>query len=478
VYDNWCCIEVDTGTWISHCPDLRLGWIQDADGTSWALLGLAIETLETKMMPLEEMARTSSAEVPDLYQSWAGRWVLIGQKQVHMDASGLLGCYYGTLDGSMWVSSSPALLARILFANASPAIDTRPLRYAMGISWVIPPCSRFHGMYRLLPSQVLDLGTKQVHLRSWLPPLDRTRSYKEVVEHFTHSLVTTLKRLAEVGCPLWLGLSAGYDSRTLLALCRHVGINVTTFTRLTARMSVADQLLPPTLARVSGYEHVFMRAHRRDSERQALMAEHCVGHVSEGDAVPFLQRERDGLEGIAFGGHAFEIFSGDYERLEHMPTIPDVDMTAQQIVQRYREPMHSSATADLRAWLAWIVAHPLKQLDWRDRFYLEQENAGWLSSKEQLYDLDHVERFPVLNAARNYALLLALLPEYTAKPSVQLDIIRHVAPDLLTYPFNPDDLSFGIWQVVVCKSFDLPQYIYGNVMQALRRKWPSVTLRG
>lgn len=209
-YDDWCCHQLDALNWVSYCPELRAGWTRDADGAPWVLFGLAVETLEDKANPLAEIARTRSVDVSDLYASWAGRWVLLGRGQVHMDASGLLGCFYGKAPNNQtWVSSSPALLARILSPDALLTVDPRSLRYEVGISWFTPPRSRFAGMYRLLPSQAIALDSGDIQPRPLMPPIEPARGYDETLDLLKRSLVTAMRQLPR-GEQVMAGADGGF----------------------------------------------------------------------------------------------------------------------------------------------------------------------------------------------------------------------------------------------------------------------------
>lgn len=461
-YDDWCCRQLDSSTWVSYCPELRVGWTSDTEGVRWCLLGLAVETLEDKTDPLMEIARNASIDVPNLYPSWAGRWVLIGRTQVHMDASGLLGCFYGmTPDKQMWVSSSPTLLARILSPDTLPTVDPRTLHYRTGIAWFTPPRSRFAGIYRLLPSQILQLNDGSIQPRPLIPPIDPSRDYDETLELLKRSMVTALRRLPREGKKLWLRrLSAGFDSRLVLAMAQCAGVDIMPFTRIAARMSLADRVLPPKLARECGYKHIFFRGHKGNSDRAHLVAEHSAGHVSDGDAEPFIQGVRDSIEGLSLGGWCFEVAKGFKNLRLLQDTVNDPETNAQQIAQLFREPTTSTVTVGVREWLEWVSDHPQEHLDWRDRFYIEQRLAGWISSKEQLYDLTKIERIPILNAARNYALMLGLKESQRLGSVYQVELIRRTVPELLKYPGNPDDRYFGILQEIRVKSSDNPLYVY------------------
>lgn len=467
-HPDWCCAWLNDSTWLSHCPTLRVTQCKDRQGATWILLGLAIATLEAQPTPKTQITQTATAEVPELYSSWAGRWVLVG-RQIHMDASGLLGCFYGT-DGRdrTWVSSSPALLTDLLFPDLAPIPDNRVLQYEVGISWFTPPCSRLSGIQRLLPSQVIDLSSGALYPRPLMPAIERDRSYGEAVALIKQSLLTTIKRVATLTDALWLGLTAGYDSRLMLALSHHAGVDMQPFTRISARTSVGDRTLPPKLAQDCGYSHAFFNQRQYFPERQRLVLVHSANHVSAGDAEPFVQGIRDGMEGISFGGHGFAVASG-FAGLRQLPaTFDNAAIGARQIAALFHEPLTSSAVTGLQAWLEWVQQHPQANLDWRDRFFIEQRQAGWLSAKEQLYDLMPVERFPILNASRNYAILLGVPESQRLDSVIQAEIIHQIAPSLMQHPFNPKDSELGLWSIITGTSLDAPSYLFKKVKRRLQ----------
>lgn len=474
---TWKGCQLNDSTWVSYCPDLRVTQAKDASERNWHILGLAIETLTEKLSPENEITRTQTDHVPNLYSSWAGRWILVGNKQLHLDASGLLGCFYGKdSKGQVWASSSAALLAQILFPNQAPTIDPRRLSYEIGISWYTPPRSRFEGISRLLPSQVLNLQSGQVRPRPLVSEICFERDYDDIIQQIQQILVTTLKRLAKISPELWLGLTAGYDSRLMFALSRVAQIKVKPFTRIAARMSVADRLLPPQLAKTCGYPHTFLCRKQRFPERQVLVNAHSGGQISVGDAEPFVWGDRDSLKGIAFGGHGFAIASGFYKLRELPETLDNAAEGAKQIAALFQEQPNSTATVGLQEWLTWILAHPEPHLDWRDRFFIEQRQAGWLSTKEQIYDLMDLERFPILNCALLYSLLLSIPVEQRLNSQIQTALLRQISPDLMSYPFNPNDFYFSLWQIITAKADNLPAYLFGKAVGKFRYFLRSLAL--
>ena len=467
--DDWCCRQLDRSTWISHSPNLRVGYATDKNGVVWGLLGLAV-AISANTDLLEQICQLSSEEVVDDYSNWTGRWILVGQGQIHLDANGLLGCFYGSnAQGETWVSSSCALLIEILQVSN---LDSRCLKYGRGISWYTPPWSRFEGIKRLLASQILDFHNNKLIHRPLMPLIDCDRHYDETIALVKDALVTAIQNIGRQPQNLWLGLTAGYDSRLILAIAKSAKIEFTTFTRIAARMSLADRLLPSKLAKEYDVPHVWLRNQppKQQQMRRELVKQHSLSNVSDGDAEPFVMGVRDRLEGISFGGHGFAIASGFHDLRQLPATFDSPQAGAAQIAALFNEPLDSTATEGLRQWLTWVQAHPQEHLDWRDRFFLEQRQAGWLSAKEQVYDLNSLERFPILNCATIYSLLLSIPETKRLGSLVQVELLTQLAPELLKYPFNPPDKYFNPWLKVAVRSRDRPKYLYCVIRDKLLAK--------
>ena len=467
--ENWKTYQIDQTIWLSCCPDLKVTKAKDNNDKEWYILGLAIETFEEKLSIEKEIERTNSDLVPSLSQSWTGRWILVGDGQLHLDASGLISCFYGQdSTGQTWASSSAAILSQIIFGD-TPIVDSRKLTYEMGISWYVPPRSRFQGISRLLPCQIINLRSGEIQPRPLMPEIPVHREYEDILEEIQRILITTLQRLAEITPDLWLGLTAGYDSRSMLALSYAADVPIQPFTRISTRMSVADFILPPLLSEEYNFTHTFFKSpERRYSERSKLADEHTGGHVSSGDAKPFIKGVRDQMTGISIGGHGYAIATG----FASLPTLPqhldNAQIGAEAIGALFQEPKNSTATEGLKEWLEWIISHPQENLNWRDRFYLEQRQGGWLSSKEQLYDLNDLNRFPILNSAYLYSLFLAVKKERRLNAEIQKDSIANTAPKLMQYPFNPKDIYFNPLDIIRSKRENLLEYLLGNIWKKAR----------
>lgn len=425
--------------WLSHCPTLPVDDLEDGDGRRWAILGRAVETRADRPAPRDQLAAARTADVPMLTVGWSGRWVLVNADELHLDATGLLGCFT-TRDarGRPWASSSPVLAAR-LSSEREPEPHPWPLRYEDPVSWVIPPRSRYNGVRRLLPSQVLALTDGSVRPRPLIADFDPTRRYADTLSLIHDALSTALRRLAGTESA-WLGLTAGADSRLILSTVAETGAAVRTFTRRSPRSSLADLRLPPVLAGIAGVEHAFVDG-ARTADAASLVSEHTGGHVGAGDAEPFLHGDRARLGGRMIGGWG-SAMGREFRDLSTGPNDPLDDVDSLRRALRLTDRSPSAVAFD--EWLQWVSESPQPSLELRDRFSIEQRYAGWLSSKEQLYDLDAVERVPLLNASRIIGMLLSLPEEARVTRRWQHELIGQIAPDLAALPYNPPDRFFGV----------------------------------
>jgi hypothetical protein len=222
--EDWQVVELRAGVWVSYCPSLRAETARDLDGTPWMICGAALQTVPGAPDPLEGIARSHTADVPNLGDSWAGRWLLVNAC-IHLDPGGLLGCFYARdADGRTWASSSPALLIRATRPDTPVATTSElPPDGDVGVAWYPPPRARRDLVRRLLPTQVLDLSSGDLLPRQPLPEIQPGTDYEASLELLGESLVEAIRRLGR-DRQITVSLSAGLDSRVVLAATERAGV--------------------------------------------------------------------------------------------------------------------------------------------------------------------------------------------------------------------------------------------------------------
>lgn len=442
MHDDWLSSEVAPGVWLSRCPDLRYIDSTDARGQRWQLLGLASQTRTDRPAPAAELATTDTAGVAAAYEGWAGRWALIGGGELHLDAAAQLGCYSTVCpDGGAWASSSPAIIAEL------PGIGPERLlepTYERGLSWIAPPLGRRRGIRRLLASEILDLRRGSTRWRRLVTPSDELGD-GDLLMRFGEALGQAMAGLPD-GVPKSLALTAGADSRLVLAAALAADIDLDLFTRQASRMSLADRVVPPKLAAAVGLTHRLVLPKQPAPSRRGLAQAHTDRQVSDGDALPFIEGVRDDFIGIEIGGQGFG--AGKVKNRDLPADIGQPAITAAALADRFGEPFESANREALADWLGMVADQhrtqpPEQRVDWRDRFYLEQRMAGWQSPKEQLYDLYGHQRFFPINSARTFGLLLAVDEQRRCGGAHQRELIGMLDDRLLGQPFNPPGKTYG-----------------------------------
>lgn len=448
-YPDWGVLQLPETGVLSFCPTLPVEIVADADGATWALLGLALQTDPARPDPGAEIATTPTPLVPQLGIAWAGRWALVGSGTVYPDAGALLGCYYWNQPANRrvaacWVSSSAAMLGRTAMEYGSSE-SPHGLAHERGLDWFPPPASKFSAVRRLLPSQQLKIAGGRPEPRPWLPDPSARGSYDETLAEVGQQLVTSLRRLRlRAGAVAWVPLTGGFDSRLVLAAALRAGLPVRTYTNYRRRMSLGDLKLPEQLARAAGVAHEWHRPRRTLPDAEREYDEHSARETAGVDRTYFARGQWDfaRLGDCVLRGGCFEVGRCYYYR-----RFPAADGStpppAATIAEGLHEPPDTPVTAALAEWTEAVDHSPVPALDWRDRLYLEQRLGGWLSAVEQSLDLAVPERIHVANAAATYALLLGLPEEVRASSRHQRDLIARLVPPLAEFPFNPPQEAFG-----------------------------------
>jgi hypothetical protein len=441
---GWTSTELGPSLYLSHCSELSVGTVTDRRGVRWWLLGIALQSERDAASPLAQLGDHDRGDLLDTYRSWAGRWVLVGDSRLHLDACGILGCYYRTIhrdrSAELWASSSPALISAL---PGRERIERRAprLRWGKGLEWYPPPRSGFPGISRLLPSQILSLVPKAERRVTARPLLveGRKQTYDQTLDVLEENLVTPLSHLRERSEAMWLPLTAGYDSRLILAASRRAELPLQTFTQEFPLMPSGDRNLPPLIARDLGYEHRFIRAGRLSRQRQELFDAHTAENCVEIDRRFVARRQWEALP-----SPAIILRGASLTRCTDQRVIPKpVEDVLELIVHRFHLDEYqrdSYAHFDgIAEWLDWIARTPPAGMDWHDRFFVEQDTGGWVSAVEQALDVTAYERVYIANSHSYISNAMTLPKDLRRSSRHHVDLIRRMAPEFLGFPFNPPD---------------------------------------
>src|SRR5262249_13611210 len=123
------------------------------------------------------------------------------------------------------------------------------------------------------------------------------------------------------------------------------------------------------------------------------------------------------------------------ERLHRIHFQP-VNRLSQFLVEAARK-RQSFITDALRAYLSWVGDHTEPNLDFRDRWYLEQRLGCWAATAEQAIDVTGLARISIANSHYVLSRMNQASLSERENGAYQRAAIASLAPPLASYPINP-----------------------------------------
>lgn len=407
---------------------LGKGYLHVSPGTRVESLNDGVIIGECALIP--EASQGSSSDVHDIVRlTHAGHFTVLSHDRISADPGCLKPVFYH--EGRRLASSSPRLLAELSGATLSPI----EVLHGSRPDWVPGPCTRAAGVKRLLTSQQLSL----VDFQPIATFLVSKASSPCPIGEIAAALRSIFRGFKDRGEEVWIGLTAGYDSRTLLAAAVAEGVKVVTFT-FAGALIPDETKIAARIAALAGVPYrVLGPAPTVQDDLDYFVWEsigQCAGHDGEIYASG-LYREIP-AEALVVVGYGFEFGRQFYCRV-----LPDNDWFASpdrsQLYMRLARPwMRGRQPGIKRAfedWLGWVAATPF-DFDPRDRLYLEQRIGVWCSGNEQALSASQRRRINPMNADYMYARMNLIPGQMKPTGEWEKEIIKELAPQLLEVPYN------------------------------------------
>lgn len=409
--------EIPTGH-LYACPALPVQTIQTAHGRVRVLIGIATNGQGGSVG--KELSDFDSTSLMDTYRGWSGRWVLIEHDELHLDATGMLSVYrHGDT-----LASTPAIL---------PNVDTGPPRVKHGLllNFQPGPTTGIPGVTRVLPSQILSLRDGSLRSRPLPHPSEvESREAPSWIEHVGELLLESVASAAQLG-PVVVPLTAGYDSRLLLAACVRLRVRPRLVTQLYPAIRAGDRRLPPLMASRLGLSHSFVARGRRAGRFADLYDRQVAGLVQETDRLFFEYQQYGWLQegDVLLRGTALQ-YARDGLHSEMQGATFDPASLAHAF----------GATAEQREglarWVEWVRADP-QPVSPHDRFCLEQMLASYTAVTETALDLLAPRSVMPGNSIAFQEAALSLPLGWRKASRHHTELVSRWAPAIASIPFNP-----------------------------------------
>lgn len=446
---SWQSRELSSGRILSYQKDLLVTQGMDTLGNQLIMLGLAVQTDPDRKEPFEE-ALSCTSEIESCYDTWAGRWILIHDSMLHMDFSGLFGCFYLQTEEGFWISSSAALLSELATKANPPEINIAD----MDMNWYPPPSSRHPQIRSLIPSQIISIDSGKILPRPMFTDEKMALSEEQALATLQRALVTGMKNIAKHG-NINIALSSGFDSRLLLATAKAAGVKAKTYTMVkkntwpfllrgkpyTSLVNKGDMTLPAKISAKVGIPHTWIHQGIFHPEKLQAFDTHTYRQTGENDRIylSFGQWDWVSDNDILLLGQVAGMGACYYYKFfsESGPRIPK-----ESLLKHFGMGDDSWQRPALMEYMDW-VEHFLQEFpekaDWKDRLYLDQRLGGWASALQQGMDLIPGKKVHLFNTQQFICALLCIPAEKRAHKQFVIELISRMAPELNDFPYNPKD---------------------------------------
>jgi hypothetical protein len=409
------------GLFLHHDPELRI------DDTVPAILTLGL---------LVGDAFNTRAE---LRHHHSGRFVTIEHSTLYLDATGSMAVFYAQDPGTVICSSSIALIVQV---TGAPTLSRELQWIGKSMNWDPSPSCRALGFMRLFSDQALDLksGRPQHVPRPLLPVTGDPGSL------LAEYLVRYMDALKSLSGPIYLPLTAGYDSRTLLAAAISQRLDFTAYTDLRGRRSVIDAHIARRLARRYRFRHVFNWPGEKDEAGLRAYSLHTAGSEGDSGTIKILNRLYDMIPqgAITLSGGVFEVGRVFYRRRLGSIEFEKPREAAHAIAAEFLTD-DSSVIEALEQWIYYRQKHTVAGMSMIELFYLDQRLGAWASANRQSSDSVGLNALTPMNSWEAISILLSVPSEERMRTTVQTDAMEILVPAITSAerinPRFPYDLA-------------------------------------
>ncbi|WP_152345676.1 hypothetical protein [Brevibacterium sp. CFH 10365] len=411
------------------------------------VIGVCVPTFEPPIegVPKYLLGRLQQKDdaLLEALSDFAGRYAVIfgsvGHLKIVNDATSMRSVFYAPERG---IVASHALLVE---ESLGEQIVRSKLPVQHGFPGNRTPFSRTKV---LTPNTYLDLARSCV-VRFWpsrsVPEADVDDAAARVIEQVTRSI-----RVAAQGHNLRLALTAGLDSRVLLAMVLHTGVSVETYTYGTKSDTAVDRAFARDLAKQADVPHAMIPnpGNGPGLQHRLARAHYLPHHVN---VVQGLMEWFPGHESFAVTGNLLEIGRRFYAKLERLGASAPID--AESMAALHRRKMRASANRRIAAFGDESWTHVAKDafrryvvdtdyeqtlglIDPFDLFYWEHRMGTWHGPAMNERDF-YAEAFIPFNSRRIFELMLGLNAADREAGTIFYRMIQMTAPELLKLPINP-----------------------------------------
>lgn len=400
------------------------------------LLGFPIDVSNKSVVASNWQAPCELGESVDTFVdtvlcSLAGRFLFIvqakGTTRLYPDSSAQVPCVFDPV-AKLAASTAYSLLNESDYKSRF----NHTLYTKLGLDgegWFPAGLTAHHGVERLLPNHFLDLETWQQR-RFWPTPEPLTAmSPEKTIEQVIGSVKNQIEALMKGDKRVAMALTAGYETRTLLACARSYLDKLDCVTVVGDGKQEIDSTIAMRISSEFQLNHIVLK--RQTSTKQQrdlfiLRGGHCNGD-SNSRFHPSVWPIADTHTFVGgLGGEVARGFLWRDSDTEHTRITPEV------LIKRFGLPYDETLDHALQDWLKHVPTQNAFEV--LDLAYIEHRTGPWYAA--QFCCDPTIVRHAPLFTVKNVRAMISLPSDWKRKNRLNIAIIDRLWPELAKHPFN------------------------------------------
>lgn len=378
-----------------------------------------------------ERNRIDMLAIENFYEHTGGKYILIlltrDEQSLFLDPYGSLAAVFSTTEPV--IASTPTLLPEHEWNEEL----IKALKMPKSGLWFPSGLTPKKGVRRLLPNHCLNLDNWSVH-RHWpTSKADVTVEHDEdAAERNVDTIASSIKSsigIVAAHYPLQLSLTAGRDSRMLLA-CTRDALQCASFFTFAEKNETVDTHIALRLATRFNLNHVFIPV-QDASEAEMRHWLYLTGHSVSG-AIWKMHKSLQGLDRnrVLLPGMGGEVGRSFYWRQSDEE---DTVLSPKDLLERCGLPQDGEILLETSSWLSELSS--FNALSILDLFYIEQRLGCW-AAPQHYGNIVSLFEFSPFNHRKIFRSMMKLPYEYRRRQELAQDICLDSWSDLLMLPFN------------------------------------------
>lgn len=446
---SWQRVQINESFYLTMHPDLQifktvhgdksltlLGFILDPDHPQYANAHI-LNDLITKLSTCDTFFKHT--------YRFGGRWILIVDDGEEIclfnDAVGLRQVFYTDVGMAkeLWCASQPGIIAELcdlqMDSEAVDFIDSYEFRTNPEFRWP-GDSSPYKEIKHLLPNHYLNLKTGRC-FRYWPDKPLTGIKFDEALER-TASILQGLMKSAAHRFDLALSITAGLDSRVVLAASKPISDSVSFMTvrQIGKPEDHPDVTTPFQLLSRLGLKHDVIKSSllMDDEFTKAFKKNVPVAHyVYAPDAQAILNYY--GKSKVAVTGSTSEVSRSSFRALLNKPL--NEKLTVWDFASLQNMGKNQFALSHYEAWLSGLGN--IYNVDILNLFEWELDDGNWLANCQTEFDIAWRDIFTPFNCRELIITILSVERRYMQAPKYEFHerLMLKLWPEVLSLPVNP-----------------------------------------